>query len=170
LITTFEVDTERAKWIGYQFLFGFGLGVGMMQPNMAAQTVLTKKDVPIGSSLVFFGQSLGGAVFASVAQTIFTNKLKDNLADIGGLNIGAILNAGATNIKRIVPAEALPRVLVAYNDSLVDAFYVAVALVCVGSVGALTMEWRSIKNGEGQGDKKKPSSEPSAVPTEVEKV
>lgn len=31
LITTFHVDTPKSHWIGYQVLFGFGLGLGMQQ-------------------------------------------------------------------------------------------------------------------------------------------
>ncbi|KAF2499315.1 MFS general substrate transporter, partial [Lophium mytilinum] len=31
LLTTFETDTGHAKWIGFQFLFGAGVGLGMQQ-------------------------------------------------------------------------------------------------------------------------------------------
>ena len=37
LLTTLKVDSPNSAWIGYQFLFGFGLGLGMQQPGMAAQ-------------------------------------------------------------------------------------------------------------------------------------
>ncbi|KAF2816839.1 MFS general substrate transporter [Mytilinidion resinicola] len=175
LITTWDVDTSRAKWIAYQFLFGYGFGIGMQQPNMAAQTVLHKKDVPIGSSLIFFGQSLGGTIFVSVGQTIFTNTLKDNLMAIGGLSVAAILKGGATNLKQIVPPEKLAQVLVGYNDALIKTFYAALALVCAGIVGAATMEWKSIKKGEGQFAKKGAESGPKetgpqVTTTETEKV
>lgn len=33
LITTFEVNTDHAKWISYQFIYGFGLGLGMKAPK-----------------------------------------------------------------------------------------------------------------------------------------
>ncbi|OCL01156.1 major facilitator superfamily transporter [Cenococcum geophilum 1.58] len=156
LITTFKVDSGRGVWIGYQVVYGFGVGLGMQQPNMAAQTVLSRKDVPIGSSLVFFGQSLGGAVFVSVAQNIFTNKLKDYLMHIQGIHVGVVMEAGATNIRRVVPPELLRPVLIAFNHALTKAFYVALAMACIGTVGALTMEWKSIKHGDGQGEKKQP--------------
>lgn len=66
LITTFERDTGHAKWIGYQTLYGLGVGLGMQQAGMAAQTVLSKQDIPTGTALMFFAQSLGGALFISV--------------------------------------------------------------------------------------------------------
>lgn len=55
LLTTFEVHTSKAKWIGYQLLYVFGQGLASQAPNMAAQTVLPKEDVAIGASLMFFG-------------------------------------------------------------------------------------------------------------------
>jgi len=55
LLTTFGVHTSEGKWIGYQILYGFGLGLASQAPNMAAQTVLPKEDVAIGASLMFFG-------------------------------------------------------------------------------------------------------------------
>jgi hypothetical protein len=76
LITTFKVDTAHPKWIGYQVLYGLSLGIGMQQPNIAVQTVLQRRDVPIGTSLVFFFQNMGGSIFISIANSIFDNKLK----------------------------------------------------------------------------------------------
>lgn len=72
LITTFKVDTGHAKWIGYQVLFGLGLGMGMQQASMAAQTCLDKKDVTTGVSIMFFFQNLGGAIWLSVGEVIFS--------------------------------------------------------------------------------------------------
>jgi hypothetical protein len=168
LITTFKVDSGRGVWIGFQVVYGFGVGLGMQQPNMAVQTVLLRKDVPIGSSLVFFGQLLGGAVFVSVAQNIFTNKLNDYLTHIQGIHVGMVIEAGATNIRRVVPPELLRPVLIAFNHALTKAFHVGLAMACLGIVGALTMEWKSIKHGDGQGEKKK--KQPVALDKETAAV
>lgn len=150
LLTTWTVNTRRAEWIGYQVLFGFGLGLGMQQSNMAIQTVLPRKDVSTGVALVFFGQALGGTVFISVAQNIFASKLADYLVGIEGIDVHAIVNAGATGLRHFVQPESLPEVLDAFSNALVKTFYIALAASCVGFLGALRMEWRSIKNGEGQ--------------------
>lgn len=55
LLTTLEIDTSEGKWIGFQIVYGFGLGSCSQAPNMAAQTVLPREDVAIGASLMFFG-------------------------------------------------------------------------------------------------------------------
>ncbi|CAG8194114.1 unnamed protein product [Penicillium nalgiovense] len=145
LMTTFKVDTNHAGWIGYQVLFGIGIGTGMQQPSMAAQTILPMDEVSIGVSLMFFAQSLGGAVFIAVAQSLFQNYLGANLPHIQGIDVTKILAAGATGLSDAVPAAKLTQVLTLYNDGLRQSFIVAVAVSCLMIVPALTMEWRSIK-------------------------
>lgn len=71
LLTTLRVDSGSPEWIGYQVLAGLGMGLGMQQSGLAAQVVLRAEDVPIGASLMFFGQQLGGSIFVCVAQTVF---------------------------------------------------------------------------------------------------
>lgn len=148
LMTTFTVDTGSPAWIGYQVLFGLGIGAGMQQPGLAAQTVLSKKDVSIGVALMFFSQSLGGAVFICVSQSVFSNHLADTLPSIPGIDPAAIIAAGATELNRVVPAESLRAVLVVYNDSLQKSFITVVAVAAALVLPAAGMEWRSIKKNK----------------------
>ncbi|KAI2629894.1 putative efflux pump [Hypoxylon sp. NC1633] len=145
LLSTWNPDTTAGAWIGYQILFGAGVGMGMQQPLMAAQTVLDIKDVPTGTSVLVFVQTVGGALFVSVGQTVFTNKLVQELAGIPGLDSSSVLNAGATNLVRTLPAELLPKVVLAYSDALTTAFIVGTALVAFTVFGSLTVEWKSVK-------------------------
>lgn len=153
LISTFTVDTSHAKWIGYQIIFGFGLGFGMQQSNMAAQTVLPRKDASAGMALMFFGQSLGGSVFISVAQNILDNELISNFEalDLPDFTPQDVINSGATDLRGLVPASELPALLKAYNGAIINAFYVGVALACLSLLGAAAMEWKSVKKArQGQ--------------------
>ena len=150
LISTWKTDTGHAMWIGYQVLFGFGLGLGMQQGNMAAQTVLARKDVPIGVSLCFFAQMLGGAIFVSVGQNVFQSALVDGLTStVRDLRPAMIVNTGATDLRNILPPEDLPIVLNVYNHALRQVFLVAVGMGCVGAIGAWTLEWKSVKGTKG---------------------
>lgn len=148
LITTFTVHTNHSAWIGYQALVGMGFGLGMQQPSVAAQTVLVRKDVSIGAALMMFSQTLGGVVFISVGNNIFDTRLGHSLAKIPGINLGSVATTGATDLKKQVPANLLPQVLVAYNDALVATFYLVTALTCCTIFGSLAMEWRSVKKGQ----------------------
>ena len=145
LITTWTPDTMHPKWIGYQVVFGFGLGMGMQQASLAAQAVLSRKDAPIGVALVMFCQQFGGAVFVSVGQSVFTNQLVEGLNNVAGISPGDVANTGATSIRHVVNTSNLRGVLVAYNGALTKTFTVAVALSCLSIIGALCIEWKNIK-------------------------
>lgn len=147
LISTWQIDVQKSVWIGTQVLFGFGIGVGMQQPSMMAQIVLPKGDQPTGVALMFFGQNLGGAIFVSVAQNIFTDTLASRLSNFAELHLdkAAIIQMGATSVKDLVAPQDVEAVFEAYRDALRSAFLVGVALVAISSIGALLVEWRSTK-------------------------
>jgi MFS family permease len=146
LLTTFEVDTNHSMWIGYQFLFGAGVGFGMQQPLIAVQTALPAADVAIGTAIMMFSQTLGGALFISVGQNVFTNQLIKNLRSaVPDLDPGIVLRVGATELKNAIPAQFLKGVLIAYNATLTQTFYVSVATGALTIIGALAIEWKSMK-------------------------
>ena len=146
LLTTFTVDTSSPKWIGYQIIYGFGVGLAMQLPLVAVQTVLPITDVPVGTALIMFTQTFGGALFVSVGQNVFTNRLLSGLIkEAQGFDPLMILRLGATTLKTAVPSEFLPGVLVAYNQALTQTWYVSVAMACLTGIGAVTLEWKSVK-------------------------
>ena len=146
LLSTFTTTTGHSKWIGYQVIFGAGVGFGMQNTLIAAQTVLPKKDVPIGTAIIMFSQTLGGAVFISVAQNVFTNRLLTNLKQVvPDLSPALVLKVGATSLKTAIPKQFLGGVQQAYNDAIMSTFYVAVAMASFSIFGSALLEWRSVK-------------------------
>ncbi|KAL8703943.1 MAG: hypothetical protein Q9201_002893 [Fulgogasparrea decipioides] len=146
LMSTWETDTNHSMWIGYQAIYGLGIGCGMQQPLIAAQTVLPLDDVPVGTTIIIFLQTLGGALFISVAQNIFNNRLISNLlTDVPSINPGFILKIGATNLKNAVDPAQLGGVLRAYNSAITQTFYVSVAMAALSIFGAALIEWKSVK-------------------------
>lgn len=146
LLTTFEVDTASPMWIGYQVICGAGLGLVMQQPMIAAQTVLKLEDVPTGTSCVIFFQTLGGALFISVGQNVFTSKLIEGLTEsMPNFDPAIVLSTGATSLQNMFSPDQLPMILKAYNNALTQCFYPSVAMACLGFLGSLGMEWVSVK-------------------------
>ncbi|KAK5807049.1 hypothetical protein VI817_001307 [Penicillium citrinum] len=146
LLTTLEVDSGHPKWIGYQALFGIGLGLGMQQPMIVMQTALKSVDVPCGTAIVMFSQTLGGAIFVSVGQNVFQNQLFQNIAHYApDANAVKVLSAGATMVRSVVSGAALERVLYAYNEAIMQTFYVSVAMSALTLVGPIFIEWLSVK-------------------------
>lgn len=150
LLTTFApTGTNHDKWISYQALYGIGTGLGFQQSALASQAVLPKNDIPTGSSLIFFAQSLGGALSVSIGGSVFTTKLISGLAHIPNIDTATVLNSGAEQLRQLVPAKDLGAVLEAYNDGLTDAFTVGLVFACLSLAGALAMEWKNVKKGAG---------------------
>ncbi|CAK7563297.1 MAG: hypothetical protein SEPTF4163_001162 [Sporothrix epigloea] len=146
LITTFAPGEPSSKWIGYQIIAGAGVGLGMQQPLMAVQTVLDIKDVPTGTSVIIFLQTLGGALFVSICQNIFTNKLTENIHKlVPNVDPSTVLAAGATGYQKVVSAVDLPKMILAYSDALTQTFVVSTALSAMTVIGAAAIEWKSVK-------------------------
>lgn len=149
LLSTLTPSSDYSEWFGYQVLYGFGLGCGFQTSTLSSQNVLPRADVPIGMAMMFFMQQLGGSIFLSVSQNIFSNKLVDRLSGVADLNAEAIVNTGATNLRSVVPANELSTVVDAYSYSLTRVFIMAATLSSFMILGSLAVEWKSIK---GKGD------------------
>ncbi|KUI54830.1 Putative HC-toxin efflux carrier TOXA [Cytospora mali] len=166
LLSTLTRGAPQSHWIGFQFLSGFGLGMGMQAASLACQTVLPMSDIPQGIALVFFTQQLGGAIFTSVGQTILSNLLVSQLAGIPGIDPAEVINNGATELTSIVPAQYIDLVINAYDYTLTRIFLCAMGLAFAALLSAAGMEWKSIKKGKpgmgGPGAAGKPAG-PGAV-------
>ncbi|PKX94105.1 MDR family MFS transporter [Aspergillus novofumigatus IBT 16806] len=156
LITMYEIDISTGKWIGYQIVLGAGVGAGFQIPMTAVQTVLPAEDIPIGTAAVMFFQTLGGALFIAVAQSVFQNGLISGLAKYAPtVDPAAIVKAGATEMRPVLiklgQLDQLMNVIKAYMDGLRASYRVSLALVLVAFAVSLLMEWKSVKtanNGE----------------------
>lgn len=146
LLSTLETDSGHPKWIGYQVLFGVGLGIGMQQPMIVTQTALKAEDIPSGTAIVMFSQTLGGAVFVSVAQNVFQNQLLHNIQMYApGADAARLVSAGATMLRSVAHGPLLHQVLIAYNRAVTETFYVAVGMGALSLIGPIFIEWLSVK-------------------------
>ncbi|KGO77802.1 Major facilitator superfamily domain, general substrate transporter [Penicillium italicum] len=146
LMSMFHPDTSKAVWIGYQIVAGAGAGAGMQQSMIAVQVVLEFVDIPIGTAIIVFSQTLGGALFVSIGNNVFRNKLLAYLAKYAPtVDPALILKTGATGLRAVVNKADLPGVLHAYNDALTQTFIVGAAVASLSIIGALWVEWKSVK-------------------------
>jgi hypothetical protein len=137
LMTTFTVTTPEPRWIGYQFLFGAGAGMGIQLPIIAAQAVLPADDIPVGTAVITFCQTFGGAIFISVSQTLFTNQLRRGILNtVPGVQPSVVQNLGATDLATVFDPQELPAVQKVYNSALVSTWYIAIALSVLTLIGA----------------------------------
>ncbi|KAL1854698.1 hypothetical protein Plec18170_004789 [Paecilomyces lecythidis] len=114
-------------------------------PITAIQNLLPAQDVAIASSLVFFFQYLGGAIFLAVGETIFTNGLRASLETYApNVHAQTIINAGASAVRSAAPEADLPSVLFAYNRALVHTFYLALGGSTASFLTSFGMGWKRI--------------------------
>jgi hypothetical protein len=154
LIYTFDIDTSTSKLIGYQILFGVGVGLGIQQAIVAIQAGTKNIDIPSGIALLCFSENFGGAVFVSVAQNLWANRLASKLQSIAGIDPDQVVNTGATELTSLTEdPETLKAIRIAYNDALSQPFLVALILLCIAAIGTVGVDWISIKqNDEKAGD------------------
>ncbi|KAJ0423120.1 major facilitator superfamily domain-containing protein [Aspergillus carlsbadensis] len=146
LLTTFSIHSGPGEWISYQALYGAGAGIGIQLPVTAVQAAIPAKDLPSATVIVIFFQMMGGAVFVSVAQAVFHNRLLRNCrqkgdglgvdcSGIAGLGLGEVRNGGSGGVLDV------------YNAAVTQAFYVGLAMICLAILGALGVRWVSVKSG-----------------------
>ncbi|KAJ5136069.1 efflux pump antibiotic resistance protein [Penicillium atrosanguineum] len=131
LLSTLKLDTDSSHWIAYQFLCGFGVGIGMQTGGLA---------------------QLGGCIFTTVGQTILSNILISKLTGIPGIDPNLILSEGATKLVSIVAPENIVVVQRAYNAACTKIFLASMGLTFGALVSALGVEWKSIKEGKNGQD------------------
>lgn len=150
LFTTFDLGTSTGEWIGFQVIYGLGMGLCAQTPVMIAQNVLALEDIPIGSGVVMFTQTFAGAIFTAVAQTLFANELTTNLAksEVPGVDASSVLTEGIRSLTANLVGEDRITVLKIINDALVDSWQLPLALCCISIIGSLAVERRAIKGKE----------------------
>ena len=75
LISKFGPNTSSSRWIGYEILTSAGIGKAIQQGFTAIQIVLPLEEVANGTAAAVAIQSLGGAIFVSVGNTILQYSL-----------------------------------------------------------------------------------------------
>ncbi|KAH8897115.1 MFS transporter [Thozetella sp. PMI_491] len=149
LLCTLRVNSMIWAWFGYQVLLAAGAGIGSQNVVLVAQVAVPDEDIAMATSIVGFMQTLSSAIFLTVGQNVFQNKLVKNLAsNVPQANVTAIIDNGLATLSDNVPPHQLPAVLDAYNDALMRIFFVAF-IVCVVSVaGPILMDRLSLKSSE----------------------
>ncbi|CAI7645083.1 unnamed protein product [Penicillium discolor] len=145
LMTVQPRHTSRAKWVGFQILCGAGIGLGEEQGLYMVQTTLPESDVATGIGLVLFAQTLGGALFVSVAPAVFLENISKALKTLApNLNPKSVLNGVSTG--------SSPELRAVYALAIKDVFRVGLVLGKVSSLGAVLYDWKSLKTKRDGGN------------------
>ncbi|TGO10236.1 hypothetical protein BTUL_0140g00030 [Botrytis tulipae] len=145
LSSLFDPTTSMGVWIGYQIIMSAGRGLGFQTPIIAVQNHASKEEISIVNALVVFAQYLGGAVFLSLDQIVFSSRLKHYLQIYApSIDPQLIVNSGALGIREAVPSESRAAVILAYSKSIDRTLYVGAASAAFGLIFAFDMGWSNI--------------------------
>lgn len=87
------------------------------------QANLPRQDASIGTAYAMFSQLLGGAIFSALAKTIFTSSIGSALRKFApGIDPDLLIDSGATEIAKVVPANQIEGALLAYNEAIIHIF------------------------------------------------
>ncbi|PMD31482.1 MFS general substrate transporter [Hyaloscypha variabilis F] len=149
LLFTLTIGSSSAKWIGYQVIAGLGLGLGFQVPVSAVQATLPQIDIPSGSAMIIFVQTIGGAFLVSAGEAAFesvlTKKLRQTDPSVDPLKV---IGTGATDVRSTFAAKDIPFILRAYVDGIQTAFIVAIALAAACTVISFGTRWRKLQSAQ----------------------
>lgn len=116
------------------------------QPIIALQNTLPIEETSIALAILIFFQNFSGAVFLTFAQAIFNNSLKSLIAqDAPGVDVNAVIAAGATGWRSLLSENQVLGVLKAYSVSIDRAFYLAIGTSIATMGFACGMGWVDIR-------------------------
>lgn len=141
-----DEQTTMSYWIPTLTLLGIGIGAGISGPFIAAQTVLKHGDVSIGLALMTFSQEFGTALFLSIAQCIFLNKLRQCATRLTpDLDPNSIIAAGATSLDKSGLGEYASKIALEYSESLKTTFYLTVSTAACVVLAGVFVERKAIQ-------------------------
>ncbi|RWA04262.1 hypothetical protein EKO27_g10842 [Xylaria grammica] len=156
LYSLLQPHTTVGYWIGFSILCGFGRGIGLNSPLIAAQAAVTPREIAPATAFLVWCQYIGPTIFLTLFNVAFDEGLRRQLhVHAPSVDAEAIILAGATEFRRIVSAQDLPSVLVAYATALDYTFYIG--------AGAGVVSWAA---GWGMGWHKKKAAPPPNPPAD----
>lgn len=123
----------------------------MQQPLSAIAAVLENSYLARANSFLMFCNVLGGAMFVSFAQTVFSNQLRKALGQFApDIDADAVLAVGATSFKTVVRPEKVAEVVKAYNQALTRAFYLGAGASVASFLASWGMGWTNLKTKKAE--------------------
>ncbi|KAI8238259.1 Efflux pump mlcE [Colletotrichum sp. SAR 10_86] len=146
LYGTFQPNTSTGKWVGYQILAGVGQGFGFQMPLIAIQNDTKPEHLAEATSLLVWAQYVGPTIFIVAYNTLFTSSLRSEIPKHApNADVEAIVAAGATEFRKLVSAEDLPAILVAYANAIDHVFFLVASVGVLAFLAAFGMGWRDIR-------------------------
>ncbi|KAK5115239.1 hypothetical protein LTR62_001439 [Meristemomyces frigidus] len=145
LIYTLNETTPAGKWIGYQILAGFTVGVTFQVAIANAQAQARSEDLSQVSAIVTFFLSVGGSFFISASQAAFNNQLLNKVrVTLPAVSPATVLGTGATQIRQFFTAAEVPLIIDGYMVGLKAVFAIAIAAFGIAALVGILGDWKRL--------------------------
>ena len=145
IATTLRPGASSVKWVISEILVGAGTGLGSSLPLLAVQDVLSPSDVPVGYAVALTVGYLRSSITLAVAQAVFASQLKlDIRSQLPGVNPDVITDAGATDLRQLLPTELYEQGLQIYDNAVTESWYISVVLAGAAALSVLAYKWKKM--------------------------
>ncbi|OHW95297.1 major facilitator superfamily transporter [Colletotrichum incanum] len=127
LIYTLKPTSSLGLFIGYQAIFGLGVGTCLQIPMIVSQSLVPASDISSVTGFVMLFQLASGAIAVSVSQSILINvAISWIMHHVTGVSSDMIIEAGSSSLYVYFNAEQLPQVVYGYIKGLKAAWVMAI--------------------------------------------
>ncbi|KAF3490692.1 MFS gliotoxin efflux transporter glia [Arthroderma uncinatum] len=138
LMYTLGTDSPSREWVGYQLPLGIGLGLSVQVAIIVCQSIVDPSDLSSVSAIALFFQLLAGAIWLSVAQALFGNRLIRSLTSaFGSARAQDLFRVGPVGMRDLLRPDELQMAIQGYLDGLKNAYVVSMALGAFASLVAI---------------------------------
>jgi hypothetical protein len=149
-IYTLNAGTPTGQWIGYEIITATGIGLALQVPMIYNQALVPADDMPAATSLTLFVENSGTALFVAAGEAAFTNGLLTSLrANLPQTDAREVLDAGATQIRKLFSGAELDEVLASYLHGCKTGHLISVSCAAIAAAislsNAVPAAYRAIK-------------------------
>ena len=149
LFSILDENSSTGKWVGFQIIGSFGVGLAMPAMLPALLAPLTDKDTALATGTWAFMRSFGGTWGVAIAGTVFINRA-EQLASDGAISSSSTVTAefmagrayqDATRIfLQSLSGETRAQVVSVQSRALKQSWQVAIAFAGLGLLAALFLK------------------------------
>ncbi len=157
LLSTMGVTTTRLGASAFMFVLGLGLGLVMQVLVLAVQNAVDYKDLGVATSGATLFRSIGGSVGTAILGSIFSSRLKTQLATrlrtsgldarLGPADLHRLATAGGNpSALKKLPAPVHSVYLASYTSALDRVFIVAAGVAAFAFLLSWLLEQRPLRD------------------------
>ncbi|KAK2832015.1 hypothetical protein FQN49_006936 [Arthroderma sp. PD_2] len=146
LIYTLYAAAPASQWVGYQVLAGLAYGSGLPLAIIAAQAQTKPEDLASTTAMLLFSFCVGTSTSLGAGQSVLSNLLLTKLRTLApSVDPRSVIATGATEIRHVFPAEAIPGIVEAYLFCLRIVFLIVTAYAGVAVICTFGNRWQRLK-------------------------